>query len=108
MVTMAELQEAAKMIWNIIDRRTRPYRWRTVTAIMEPAYHDNSCADSDQAEDTIDDIIYEEREEISVADAVTWAHSLAFPATLYLYDLGQGINIVRGEETAHYVASAGR
>jgi hypothetical protein len=82
------------MIWNIIDRRKHPYRWKAVTAIMEPTYHDNSIAESDQAEETIDDIIYDERPEISVADAVTWVQSLSFPATLYLYDLGQGINVV--------------
>jgi hypothetical protein len=81
------------MIWNIIDRRTRPYRWKAITAIVEPTYHDNTIADSDQTEDPIDDIPYGERAEISLADAVIWAQSLSFPATLYLYDLGRGINI---------------
>jgi hypothetical protein len=35
------------MIWNIIDRRKRPYRWRVVTAIIEATWHDDSCPDSD-------------------------------------------------------------
>jgi hypothetical protein len=32
------------MIWNIVDRRKRPYRWKAITAIIEPTYHDNNCA----------------------------------------------------------------
>jgi hypothetical protein len=39
------------MIWNIIDGRERRYRWKCVNAIIEPAWHDNSCRDSDQAEE---------------------------------------------------------
>lgn len=37
------------MIRNIIDRRDRSYRWKTVNAIIEAVEHDNSCADADQA-----------------------------------------------------------
>ena len=37
------------MIWNIIDCRTRPYRWKRVNAIIESIEHDNICADADQA-----------------------------------------------------------
>ena len=40
------------MIWNIIDKRTRTYRWKAITAIIEPVSHDNSCADSDQADES--------------------------------------------------------
>ena len=82
------------MIWNIVDKRKQPYRWKAITAIMEPTYHDNSVVDSDQAEETTDDVVYDERAEISLADAVIWVQSLPFPATLYLYDLGRGINVV--------------
>jgi hypothetical protein len=96
------------MIWNIIDRRRRPYRWKAITAIMEPTYHDNSVADSDQAHETTDDIIYDQRAELSVADAVAWVQSLPFPATLYLYDLGDGISAVRGKHTGHSVGSDAR
>ena len=93
------------MIWNIIDRRKRPYRWKAVTAIVEPTYHDNTVADSDQTDDRHDFISYDQRAEISLADAVTWAQSLPFPATLYLYDLGQGINVASGKSTEHFVRS---
>lgn len=75
---------------------------------MEPTYHDNSVADSDQAEATIDDIIYDQREEISLADAVTWVQSLPFPATLYLYDLGHGINAVNAGGTEHFGETGSR
>jgi hypothetical protein len=34
---------------------------------------------------------YDQREEISLADAVFWASSLSFEVTLYVYDLGEGI-----------------
>lgn len=37
-------------IVNIIDRRTRPYRFKVVNAIVEAAWHDNSVADSDQVD----------------------------------------------------------
>ena len=33
---------------------------------------------------------YEEREGISLADAITWANSRPYPVTLYLYDEGRG------------------
>ncbi|HKD22080.1 MAG TPA: hypothetical protein VKB71_08695, partial [Rhizomicrobium sp.] len=76
------------MIWNLVDRRSRPFRWKSITAIVEPTYHDNTCPDSERAPQTVDDTVYEEREAISVADAVAWAEALPYPATLYLYDLG--------------------
>jgi len=95
-------------ISNIIDRRKHPHRWKAVTAIMEPTYHDNSVPGADQAEETLDDIVYDERAEISVAEALIWVQSLPFPATLYLYDLGQGINVVRADEAAHYLESKSR
>jgi|ERR1700722_15399997 hypothetical protein len=66
------------MIWNIIDKRTRPYRWKAITAIVEPTYHDNTVPDSDQTEDPINDVPYDQRAEISLADAVIWAQSLSF------------------------------
>lgn len=80
------------MLWNIIDRRTRPYRWREVNAIVEATEHDNSCNDSDQAPEsdlglTVD---CEALEAVSVAEAVQWAESKPCPVTLYLYDLGHG------------------
>ena len=80
------------MIWNIIDRRARVYRWKTITALVEPVSHDNSCPDSDQADEPGEGSFpFDQRTEISLADAVVWAQSLPFAVTLYLYDLGDGI-----------------
>jgi len=96
------------MIWNIIDHRKHPYRWKMITAIMEPTWHDNSVHDSDQTEELLDDIVYDQREEISLADAVAWVQSLPFPATLYLYDLGRGISSAHDSETEHFLVTGSR
>ena len=74
------------MIWNLIDNRKRPYRWKRIIAIAEPTWHDNSGADCDQAEAVDGESDYEERQHLSVADAIDWAHAFAFPVTLFLYD----------------------
>jgi hypothetical protein len=80
------------MIANIIDQRKRRHRWKHITAIIEPTYHDNSVDDSDETEVPGPDFVpYDERPDISVADAIAWALSLPFAETLYLYDLGDGI-----------------
>ena len=78
------------MIHNIVDNRTRPYRWRRINAIIEATAHDNSCADSDQQPESDDDVVYQQREGISLAEAVHWAMSARSPVTLYLYDEGAG------------------
>ena len=64
------------MIWNIIDRRTRPYRWGRINAIIEAVEHDNSVADADQAPESgpLDVIDYDQREGVTVKEAVDWAH----------------------------------
>jgi hypothetical protein len=81
------------MLFNIIDNRKSRYRWKQITAIVEPTYNDNSVQDSDQTEVPEPGFFpYDERPAISVADAVKWAASLPFAATLYLYDLGEGIS----------------
>jgi hypothetical protein len=77
------------MIWNIIDCRKRRYRWKAITAIIEPVSHDNACQDADQADEEF--FAYDQKAEISLADAVIWAQSLSYTVTLYLYDLGDGI-----------------
>jgi hypothetical protein len=82
------------MIWNIIDKRERRYRWQRITAIVEPTWHDNTCADSDQTERAAGEIEYDEREAISLADAIQWANEMPFPVTLFLYDLSKGTNTV--------------
>jgi hypothetical protein len=78
------------MIFNIVDRRTRLFRWRTVNAIVEATSHDNTVADSDQMEAGDDDVVYDAREGISIAEAVAWAQSFPGPVTLFLYDEGKG------------------
>ncbi|MFL6728027.1 MAG: hypothetical protein ACJ8FS_16165 [Sphingomicrobium sp.] len=81
-----------QMIWNLIDRRKRQYRWKSVNAIIEAVEHDNACEDADQAPDDADGILYAERASISVADAVAWANEETSAVTLYLYDEGDGIS----------------
>lgn len=78
------------MIWNVIDKRERPYRWAKINAIAEATSHDNSVADSDLAPESSDDLDYDQREGISVAEAVQWANGLPGAVTLYLYDEGTG------------------
>jgi hypothetical protein len=81
------------MIWNVIDRRTRPYRWTKINAIIEATWHDNTVKDTDLAPSVpaADEITYEEREGISLHDAINWANNQSCPVTLYLYDEGAGI-----------------
>ncbi|MGY3453586.1 hypothetical protein [Bradyrhizobium sp. USDA 4353] len=76
------------MIFNVIDRRSRPYRWKSVNAIIEAVEHDNSCRDADQADEApVSEVIdYEERNGLSVSEAVAWANAQRCPVTLYLYD----------------------
>ncbi|HKR24515.1 MAG TPA: hypothetical protein VJS15_04595 [Allosphingosinicella sp.] len=76
------------MICNIIDARTRPYRWRAIDAIIEATSHDNGCEDSDQQPPADDDPTYARREGISLSEAVSWAHAQPGAVTLYLYDEG--------------------
>jgi len=82
------------MIWNIIDRRERPYRWREVNAIVEAVEHDNSCADADLApeSDPLLTVDYASLEAVSVQEAVAWAANQKCPVTLYLYDTGRGFS----------------
>jgi len=76
------------MIWNIIDNRKRPYRWKSVFAVIEATWHDNSCLDSDDAPQLYDEaeVVYDKRASVTVAEAVQWAESHGSPVTLYLYD----------------------
>ena len=81
------------MIANIRDRRKRPLRWREVNAIIEATSHDNACKDSDQQEPTGDDVTYDERNGISVGEAIEWASRESTAVTLYLYDKGEGTTV---------------
>jgi hypothetical protein len=78
------------VIYNIIDNRTRRYRWCKINAIIEATSHDNSVQDSDQQPESSDDVTCEQREGISLAEAVSWAMAEPSPVTLYLYDEGAG------------------
>jgi hypothetical protein len=78
------------MIWNVIDRRTSPDRWERINAAVEPTGHDNNCRDADRAEPCNGEIAYDEHNSISLVDAISWAHELPFPVTLYVYDEGSG------------------
>jgi hypothetical protein len=75
------------MIANIIDRRTNRYLWKAVDVIIEPTWHDNTCA-GDQASDDYRGPDYDERRSISLADAVSWAMSFEVAITLYVDDEG--------------------
>lgn len=72
------------MLCNIIDKRTRPYRWREVNAIVEATEHDNSCKDADEAPESDPNLTvdYEALEAVSVAEAVQLAESMPCPVTL--------------------------
>jgi hypothetical protein len=97
---------------NIIDRRKRKYRFRKVTAIVEAAWHDNHCKDADQVTQPPlgkDGPSYEEKPALSLQEALVWASSFENPVTLYIYDLGKGINIVeshRVDPNKHLMAKA--
>ena len=78
------------MICNIIDSRSRRYRWREINAVIEATSHDNGCEDSDQQPPADDDLVYAQREGISLSEAIAWAHEQPGAVTLFLYDAGAG------------------
>ena len=80
------------MIWNIIDKRNRPYRWLEVNAIIEDVANDNSCKDTDVFEEDNESApVYDERKNILLHDAISWAEDQSGKVTLYLYGKGDGI-----------------
>lgn len=84
------------MICNIIDSRHRPYRWKRLNAIIEATEHDDNVPDSDRApdfEDGTDFVVYDQREGVSLAEALAWANGQKCPVTLYLYDEGDGTTV---------------
>ncbi len=78
------------MIWNIIDKRKRPYRWQKLNAVIEDTSNDNSVADTDILEADGTGIGYDQKRNVSLHDAVDWAESSTAKVTLYLYDKGDG------------------
>lgn len=82
------------MIANVIDRRKREYRWKCINAIAEAVWHDNNCKDADFADPNPQyDLDYDQRENISLNEAVEWASALKSEVTLYLYDQGEGTSV---------------
>jgi hypothetical protein len=93
------------MIWNIIDERGRPHRWAKVHAIVEAAWHDNSVSGADQAPLTTaeTEVTFDEREDVTVSEAVKWANSQSCPVTLYLRDSN-----TKGDASSREVQAAAR
>jgi hypothetical protein len=73
------------MIANIVDHRTRRYRWKQVHVIAEATFHDNSVTDTDHAEPTAGSVDYDELD-ASLADAILWGQALPGQVTLFIYD----------------------
>ena len=76
------------MLCNVIDNRTRRFRWRRVEAILEATSHDNANGDSDPVEPADDELLFDKRDGLSVAEAVAWANAQPGMVTLFLYDEG--------------------
>lgn len=74
------------MICNIIDRRTKPYRWRKVNAVAEATSNDNGVPDSDQMNNQTNDLVYDELLGCTLSDAIVWGQRFECAVTLYLYD----------------------
>ncbi len=75
------------MLMNVIDLRERPYRWKSIVAVIESAAKNNSADDADTVDSSSGvEIDYAEREDITVREAVLWAEQLQGKVTLYLYD----------------------
>lgn len=75
------------MLMNVIDLREKPYRWKTVVAVVESAAKNNAAEDSDPVEQVSGvEIDYAEREALTVREAILWAEQLQGKVTLYLYD----------------------
>ena len=86
-------------ICNIIDRRSRPYRFLKVNAIIEPTRHDNRCKNADRAKPNRkmdkDWVGYDNLKNVMVANAIQWADAHTDTVTLYLYDKDGGIYVAR-------------
>jgi hypothetical protein len=74
------------MISNIVDCRTRKYRWKRVRVIAEATWHDNSVADSDQATPSVGEVDYDELDDVSLAEGIAWAQAIPGDVTLFIYD----------------------
>ena len=82
------------MLLNIIDSRKNKYRWQEVNAVIEDTSHDNSCKNSEKTDPSPDEdyVGFEQRESISINEAIKWAENCSGKVTLFLYDKGDGIS----------------
>lgn len=88
-------------IVNIIDGRRHEYRFKTINAIVEAAWHDNGCEDADQVlANGEPGPGYAQREHVSLQAAIKWAQTFAAPVTLYLYDKDGGIYVYKTKKVA--------
>ena len=77
----------AVMIANLMDLRERPYRWKSIIAVVESTAKDNDCEDSDRVDASLGvQIDYAEKDNISLREAIQWAEKFDGQVTLYLYD----------------------
>lgn len=75
------------MIWNIIDSRKNPHKWKKIDAVVESTAHDNSCEGADIFDEEDDyPVQYEQYFDVPLRDAVLWAEALRGKVTLYIYD----------------------
>lgn len=80
------------MIVNIVDRRSRRHRFLNINAIVEAAWHFNHYVDGDKITGRRGPD-YQDKENVTIADAVRWAQSFKDPVTLFLYDEGEGTTV---------------
>ena len=77
------------MLCNIIDHRKSPYRWAKVNAVIENTSHDNGVDNADFIEAPNEHgVLCDDRDDISLNDAIVWAQSQKVPVTLFIYDAG--------------------
>jgi hypothetical protein len=81
-------------IFNIVDHRKHPYRFKKINVVVEATWHDNRVRDhlADQVP-TDKGPDYEEKEHITLAEALSWGESFSTPVTLFLYDEDAGIYV---------------
>lgn len=86
---------------NIIDHRKRPYRFLKINAVIEPTRHDNRVKDADQADGKDNWLGYDEREHITLNEALSWAAGHADDVTLFIYDEDGGLYEVQSRASGH-------
>ncbi|MEP3630545.1 MAG: hypothetical protein ABJN04_11125 [Hyphomicrobiales bacterium] len=80
------------MIWNIVDRRKKVYRWRKINAVIENIANDNSVQDTDIFDEENEAApVCDEKKGVLLHEAITWAESKVGKVTLHIYDDGDGI-----------------